>query len=422
MKTQGAAPHFQGRGGAAFGRGYVTAIVFSPIHPPLSTHYTHTIISMNSSTVLSGRPRRLGALAATGALTLLGLLSSAVCAQTSYVVKEIGVLPGFVSGVATSVNDAGDMTGYCSLAVSNFNDMGFVVRKGILSAVGKLPKKGTYSFATFIHPTTGVVVGSADTGDSRPQGLVKKGTAAPVNVFPNNGGNTHALRVDTAGQVYGYFIGGGSTSWQGGVWTPNPKKAGTYTQTIMGGNGIPMAFNANGQATGYTTAAGQSNTATFWTHVAPRPMQVLPSLPEFWSSLGNGLNDLGDVVGDGHPPFSSIPVKWTATPAGYVVNTLPVLPGHNYGSATAINTRGEILGTSYYGTPGTWDVIGPVTLIVWRQGIPYPVQQSLDPVTGAGWNILSMAGLNNVGQIAATGTKNGVTRALLLTPATTPVP
>jgi hypothetical protein len=30
-----------------------------------------------------------------------------------------------------------------------------------------------------------------------------------------------------------------------------------------------------------------------------------------------------------------------------------------------------------------------------------------------------MAGLNNVGQIAATGMKNGVTRALLLTPAPT---
>jgi hypothetical protein len=148
-------------------------------------------------------------------------------------------------------------------------------------------------------------------------------------------------------------------------------------------------------------------------------MQVLPSLPEFWSSLGNGLNDLGDVVGDGHPPFSSIPVKWTATPAGYVVNTLPLLTGHNYGSATAINTRGEILGTSAYGTPGTWD-IGPGTLIVWRQGIPYPVQESLDPVTGAGWNILSMAGLNNLGQIAATGIKNGLTRALVLTPTPTP--
>ena len=249
------------------------------------------IIHINSSTVLSRRPRRLGALAATGALTLLGLLSSAVCAQTSYVVKEIGVLPGFVSGVATSVNDAGDMTGYCTPTIENLNQMGFVVRKGILSAVGKLPKKGTYSFATFIHPTTGVVVGSADTGDSRPQGFVKKGAAAATNVFPNNGGNTHALRVDTAGKVYGYFIGGRSTAWQGGVWTPNPKKAGAYTQTIMGGNGIP-----------------------------------------------------------------------------------------------------------------------------------YPVQQSLDPVTGAGWNILSMAGLNNVGQIAATGTKNGVSRALLLTPAPTPTP
>ena len=374
---------------------------------------------MNSSFVPSLKPRRLATLAAAGALSLLGLCSSELSAQESYTVKEIGVLPGYVSGTATSVNDAGDVTGYCSLAVSNFNEMGFVVRKGILSAVGKLPKKGKYSIANFVHPTTGVVVGSADTGDSRPQGLVKKGAAAPSNVFPNNGGNTHALRVDAAGRVYGYFIGGGSTAWQGGVWTPNPKKAGSYTQTIMGGYGIPMAFNDNGQATGYTTAAGQSQTATFWTQVAPRPMQVLPSLPEFWSSLGNGLNDLGDVVGDGHPPFSSIPVKWTATPAGYVVNTLPLLTGHNYGSATAINTRGEILGTSAYGTPGTWD-IGLGTLIVWRQGIPYPVQESLDPVTGAGWNILSMAGLNNLGQIAATGIKNGLTRALVLTPTPTP--
>jgi hypothetical protein len=43
-------------------------------------------------------------------------------------------------------------------------------------------------------------------------------------------------------------------------------------------------------------------------------------------------------------------------------------------------------------------------------------QTSLDPATGTGWTLNGVGALNNAGQIACAATRNGVVRAVLLTP------
>ena len=94
---------------------------------------------------------------------------------------------------------------------------------------------------------------------------------------------------------------------------------------------------------------------------------------------------------------------------------LPVLPGDNYGVATAINGSGQALGNSYYGTPGSWDAT-PARLVIWRDGAVFALQDLLDPASGAGWTLTGAAAINNLGQIAGSATFNGQTRAVLLTP------
>ncbi|WP_139558361.1 hypothetical protein [Methylotetracoccus oryzae] len=337
-------------------------------------------------------------------------VAAVAAAHSVYQLTEVPVLRGYTSGYANSINDNGDVAGYCQTAASAMTYVGFTYRNGVLSSTGKSPKKGNYSSANFVS-VTGVVVGSADTGDFRPQGFVKTGNSM-VNVFPNNGGNTHALRIDDAGRVYGHFIRRGTADWQGAMWTPDPRKPGRYNETILGGAGFPMAFNSMGKAVGYSSTGRQ--TAALWNNSGPRAMQLLQTRPEYTSSLAYGISDNGNAVGSGHPAFSSRALLWRAR-TGYALEELPLLPGDNYGGANAINRAGVILGTSAYGVPGTWN-IGPSTPIVWDRGVPAPLDSLLDPASSVGWRIDAAVGINNQGQIVANATKDGISRVVVLTP------
>jgi uncharacterized membrane protein len=149
--------------------------------------------------------------------------------------------------------------------------------------------------------------------------------------------------------------------------------------------------------------------------VPKHTLSLLQPLPGDWSSLASGMNDLGRAVGESHPPFSSRPVLW-GNDGAHTAIELPVLPGDNYGSATAINSLGHVLGTSAYSTPGTWDV-GPSRVVIWRDGGVFELQSLLDPVSGDGWTITSVSGINNLGQIVGAGFRNGQPALFLMTPA-----
>ena len=338
------------------------------------------------------------------------LAATQTFAQQTYKLSVVPPLAGYRDAVASSINDLGDVAGYVNNPLNPQALIAFVNRGGVTTAVGKISAKSVYSMATYITPT-GLIIGDGDSGDGRPQGIVKSG-AKVVNVFANNGGNTHTIRADAQGRIYGYFIRRGTASWQGAMWTPNPKKAGTYKETILGGSGVPSAFNVVGQGAGYGDAPRQ--TASFWSNIGTRQMQFLQTTPEYTSSVAYSIADNGDIVGSGHPAFVSLPLYWKAS-TGYALTELPVLPGDNNGTAFAINNAGTIVGSSFYGVPGTWNS-SPGQFVVWTNGVPTPLAALLDPITNAGWSIIAVSGLNNKGQIVVNVTNGVVQRVGILTP------
>ncbi|WP_088279165.1 hypothetical protein [Ideonella sp. A 288] len=346
-------------------------------------------------------------------------------AQARYAVTDLGMLPGYATCVTTKLNDQGSVVGYCAPAVENFNQMGFVWNGGTMTAVGKLTG-GLYSIANAVN-ATGKVTGDGDNGNGRPQSWVSSPTGL-VNIFSNNGGNTHSLFIGDTGWVGGYYtksLSGNTSSWKGAIWTPSakdPRKYSTLDLPVLPGgidpkstSSIPSAFNQSGQAAGYASNDQIGQHAAFWNNNAAHSIVDLGVYPGDWSSLAWGLNDLGQVVGTSHPPFGSRPVLWNNDPAHTAV-ALPPLPGDNAGQAFAINNLGQVLGTSNLTVPGTWDGATPERLVIWRDGGVFTLQSLLDPVSGAGWTVVAAAAINNVGQIAATATFNGQTRPVLLTP------
>jgi uncharacterized membrane protein len=338
------------------------------------------------------------------------LVATQTFAQQTYKLSVVPPLAGYRDAVASSINDVGDVAGYASNPLSPQAIVGFVNRGGVTTGVGKLAPKSMSSIATYVTPT-GLIIGDGDSGDGRPQGIVKLG-AKIYNIFANNGGNTHAVRADAQGRIYGYFIRRGTASWQGAMWTPNVKKAGAYTETILGGSGVPYAFNVVGQGAGYGDAPRQ--TAAFWSNIGTRQMQFLPTMPEYTSSVAYSIADNGDIVGSGHPAFVSLPLYWKAS-TRYALTELPVLSGDNNGTAFAINNAGTIVGNSFYGVPGTWNS-SPGQFVVWTNGIPTPLSALLDPITNAGWSIIAVSGINNKGQIVVNVSNGVVQRVGILTP------
>jgi hypothetical protein len=344
------------------------------------------------------------------ATAVISLISTRAFAQQMYRLSVIAPIAGFKDSYATSINEIGDVSGYAINYSPVLSQLGFIYRGGVTTSIGKLSAKSLFSIANYVSPS-GQVIGVSDTGDSRPQGITKIGTKV-YNIFPNNGGDTHALRSDAQGRIYGYFFRRGGVSWQGSMWTPNPKKAGTYTETLLGAPGDLASFNNVGQATGHTT--GTRTSAAFWNNTGTRSVQVLPSSPEFGSSLGFGIADIGNIVGVGYPAFSARPLLWTAA-TGYALTELPVLPGDNFGVASVINNLGTIIGTSAYMDPVTQS-IGRGQYVVWTNGIPTPLTALLDPISSSGWKIMGILGINNRGQVAANASDGTVVRAVILTP------
>jgi uncharacterized membrane protein len=347
----------------------------------------------------------------------LGAFASvaATTAQPRFVLQELPVPAGYDSTAPTQINDQGYVVGSSSRAAGD--PVATVWKDGTVKVLGKL-KDGTYSVATAIN-SKGAVVGDGDDGDGRPLGWVTSGSQL-VNFYSNNGGNTRPIAIAENGQVGGYVVKGFSSPWRGAIWTINakdPRKSTMISLPVLpeadqlNAQAISFAFNKSLQGAGWSDSPGGQR-AVLWNNDAAHSIVNLGVFGYDWTSEASGINDLGQVVGASHPPFGSRPVLWY-NDAAHTAFELPLLPGHNYGSAELINNAGTMVGVSAYGEPGTWNVSGD-RMVVWIDGEVYDLLSLIDQ--SAGWTVLDVTGLNNLGQIVATAMREGAFKAVVLNP------
>jgi uncharacterized membrane protein len=352
---------------------------------------------------------------AVGAAVALAALTPAF-AQPTFFLTELPTPAGYEGSSPSQINDQGLIVGD---SIRGSDRVATLWKAGKVQLLGKLDK-GSYSTAMAVN-STGVVVGDGDDGDGRPLGFITS-SGKLVNFYSNNGGNTRPLAISDSGLVGGYFIKGFDSQWRGGIWKIDPKDARKSTLTTLpilaGGDpttasAVSFAFNKNMQAVGYSTNSAIGQHAVFWNNDSAHSIVDLGVFGSDWSSLAYSLNDLGQVAGVSNPPFGSRPVVWQ-NDAAHTAVELPLLPGDNYGSAHLINNAGTAVGYSAVSEPGTWNV-GPERIVIWISGTPYELQ-SLVAQSVDGWTINYVASINNLGQMAALATRNGVMKPVVLNP------
>lgn len=368
-----------------------------------------------------------------------------------YKVTDLGMLPGCTVAIPLSLNERGDVVGYCVAAtggVAAGPTMGFVWHGGVMSAIGTLAG-GANSIGTGIN-SGGTIVGQGGANHNvTPQGFVTTPSGL-VNFFPTSG-NVDPSYIGDNGFIGGMYTKGNNSPFISAIWTVDPKDPRKYRLANLTGlpNGAsaPLysqvaAFNQLGQAVGYAQDPTQPNTGAsgvLWNNDAahsivrlgglPQPL-YLNGAPDCCNAAAFGMNDLGIVVGEkSRPLHGSDGVVWGNDPA-HTATVVPPLDGDNSASVMAINNAGQMIGWSAYQTPWANPIEHtPFRMTLWSDGQAFELQSLLDPVTGAGvvltTSTLTTAGqefpikINGAGQIIVTGTQNGTgpdRHALLLTP------
>jgi uncharacterized membrane protein len=360
-------------------------------------------------------PRRLARWAVGAAVALAAI--PAALAQPSFFVTELPVPAGYQACAPYQINDQGFVAGDSQRGSDR---VATIWKGGTVKLLGKLDK-GTYSSAMAIN-SSGAATGDGDDGDGRPLGWVTS-QGKLVNFFSNNGGNTRPIAINDAGSIGGYFIKGFDSQWRGGIWKIDPKdarKSTLITLPILPGgdpttaSAVSSAFNKNMQAAGYSSNSAIGQHAVFWNNDAAHSIVDLGVFGSDWSSVAYSINDLGQVAGQSNPPFGGRAVLWQ-NDAAHTAVELSLLPGDNYGAAQLINNAGTVVGYSGVIEPGTWNVSGS-RIAIWIGGVPYELQ-SLIVQSGTGWTINAIQGINNLGQMVALATRDGVIKAVVLNPA-----
>ena len=220
------------------------------------------------------------------------------------------------------------------------------------------------------------------------------------------GTNSNASGINASGQIAGESQITGN-SWHPVVWTGSiPTDLGPLDGTRSDAIGI----NDSGQVAGQHNPATGGYRAVRWTGTTATDLGTLGGT----NSRGLGINVAGQVTGESQITGNGAnhAVRWTGTTA----TDLGTLGGTN-SYAYGINASGDVIGLSYLSNNSSENAF------LYTGGTMYDLITTLSP--GSGITSLSVNvghGINDAGQIAATGIINGQYHALRLDPVPTPEP
>jgi probable HAF family extracellular repeat protein len=352
---------------------------------------------------------------------LVALLAPiAVNAQTTvkYHVVKLLEIPAPTGCVPTSINDNGDVVGYCNAGGDSF---GVVWHGASPSDLGKLVD-GTFSHAWGIN-SAGQIVGDSNTGNNLDPKAVVFGPAGWMQLDNSGGSAQAAYGITDAGVIFGNFTTQrhpGTEGWDPVFWTFDaahdrynrsnlPKPIGTPVTGVSGA--FIYAATKLGIAVGQVASDLVGNQGGLWKNDATHTLVVLDKPAGFASGVAFGVSDDGRAVGSISNVAGTHAALWQNDAANTPVD-LGALSGDPDATAYGVNTSGQVVGVS----------VGPASpqgrierAFVYQSGSLADLSSLVDPADGA-WKITRAVGINNAGAIIGTGVLDGVMSPVLLTP------
>jgi len=325
-------------------------------------------------------------------------------AQSSYVVQDLGALPGDSSSIAWAINANGDVVGWST--GPNGTRAFLFTNSGSMVALPGLPNR-PYAVARDINDT-GIVVGSANAGgtDLGHAVLWSAGSIQDLGTL-GTGLYSEAWSVNNLGQVVGWSSSNGGSGLSGVHGFLYSNANGLVDLTPTSDNGYALDINDAGQVTGYKTASGGYH-AFLWQGGSFVDLGVLPG---FAHSFGWALNGTGRVTGSSSSA-SGNSERFVRSTSGGVFQDLGGVGEHNVGMG--INGSGNVVGTQGQSRSRAVRYTDAGGL----QDLNTLIDSSL------GWVLLSANDINDAEEIVGHAFNNftGKTHAVKLRPAAGPPP
>lgn len=321
--------------------------------------------------------------------------------SASYVITDLGSLG--LSSRATAINARGEVVGNWT-ATGDLLNRGFLYSSGVMTDLGSLPGGGTFAYS--INDKGQVVGSSGRIAGTVPHAFLYSNRSM-VDLGTHWGVRSTATGINNQSQVVGFYSDAYSKE--------QSRHAFFYSDgnfTDLGSSNWASAINDAGQITLNADAntAGEGRRAFVYSGGA---LIDLGSLG--YDTTGSAINAHGQVVGcSGQRAF--LYSGGTMTDLGTIAEYEQNGPFRSSYCASGINASGQIIGSTQI-TLGFNNWTSKHWL--YSGGIMHALYKLVDP--DSGWNITEVAGINDAGQIAATGCGRPGCHALLLTPVTTTV-
>lgn len=343
----------------------------------------------------------------------------------TYIFKDLGTLGGFLSE-AQAINQKGQIAGQAYLAGNNTGTAALWNGEQPAVSLGLLPG-GSYTQGKAISPAGRVaLIGNASGGGTR--AAVWWNGALTELPRPQDVNEVQVLGINDSGVAVGH---GDYTDylphplvWRDGRVSVLPGIAAGAGHVHGNAYGVNASGDIVGESADGPRVLGQLPTyqATKWVNGVPIDLGRLGGK----GSAALAINDAGMIVGR-----SMTDQSWTvaydvnhhveaAVWREGVIQRLDNLGGR-YSEATALNNRGQVVGSS--NLPDAWGV-GPFNrAVIWDGSKVQDLNKLIgEDVRQAGWVLLTATGINDRGWIVghARNMLNGDRHAFLLKPVSEP--
>lgn len=249
----------------------------------------------------------------------------------------LGVVPGYIFGDITGINDAGQAVGWSTTAVGPVPGVthATLFENGHATDLGVLPG-GTASEAMAIN-AAGDAVGFSTTAEGQQTRAVLFSHGAVIDLGSLPGATyTVATALNNRGQAVGYAYFASATAMHAVLFA-----GGTVTDLGLlpgGSNSAAYGINDLGQIVGMADLSLNVDRAALFENGTVRNLGTVPGGTY---SVASGINNWGQIVGtsDGGTLGFNPAVFENGT-----ASFLPLLPGDLFGNALAINDAGDIVG------------------------------------------------------------------------------